>query len=956
MQGALHLSLLGELRSTNARPPLTWRELALSFFVALTLFAWPLRAGLFDPSRILFGVDTACAQRPWSAAPDGSDQVANPELADQGMVFYPAYRFVAREWGSGGPPLWNPLIYAGAPAIGNPQLGVLDPQVLLQVLIGKLFGPAAFDWSFAFLIWMRLAFAASGAFALARRLGLGAQGATLAAVGFSSAGFVALWANHSLGHVAPFLPWCLFALEGLRGARPARAFVAASLLFAAAILGGHPETAFNVGLACGLWSLALWRDQRRTGVAAIAALACGTLLAAPSLAPFVEYLQSSGAMIARQLLAPPREPDWIALGLCAVAIGIVWRWRELSAQRTNSAGRATSFGVGLLLAVCLTMIFSRQATESARLFLWPDALGGPAEFRGGGQFLEQASAWIAAPIAILALAACLTSPRAEAPGMTRRTTCMLLGLGALLLALHAPGVLDLYRQLPLIGLAATVRFALVSALCLSLLAGEALERANLSSRLAAVGTLGLLAILALRHAPLEALDDNLRSSDPNDGVVEFSERPGREISAEAGLSGWIHPGLTVQGAELAVERVGSASDDDVPRSVPVELSRTPGINTSPGPADATYFRASRLWLEHLPEGHWRFTLRLLDASGKLLGERVVSTSSLEREVSASTRSIVYWLLAALFVIGLSPGIPAWCLILFAALQGLGFLAQIHPAIERTRVFPLTQTETILARELGSRRYFAEPGVLPANTGMIRGLRAIDGYDGLDPASFDGYRSAVLRPGAQPLLGFSARNAQLDSPAFRLLGVGALVLAAPIDAPGFELIASPDATAPERAECWIYRAIDPLPRAFCVSRTVTRESVLADLAHFDPLQAAFLEDGGKFETATPFQHADVGAIAWHNDAVELEVKLDGAGLLILTEQHFPGWHVSVDGVDRPLLRADSIFRAVALETGAHRVVFRYAPRSWTLGLWLAALGLLSVVIGSWRIARWKLLAP
>ncbi|HUR27440.1 MAG TPA: hypothetical protein VM509_04585, partial [Planctomycetota bacterium] len=462
------------MSSPSARRSATWRELALALLCALALFAWPLRAGLFHPDRVLFGVDTAVAQLPWSAAPGGSDAVQFPELADQGMVFYPAYRFVAREWGKGGPPLWNPLVYAGAPAIGNPQLGVLDPQVLLQVVIGKWFGAAAFDASFGWLLWLRLALAALGAYALARRLGTGACGATLAAVGFSSAGFVALWANHSLGHVAPFLPWVLFAIEGLRGARPARAFVAAAVLFALAIYGGHPETAFDLGLAAGLWSLGAWRSERRVAWLGLGALAAGTLLAAPSLAPFLEYLAHSGALVARRALPAAGEPDWLALGACALAVGIVWRSRELAAE--NPRRTFASIALGLALAACAALLFSHGDVTSARLLLWPDAQGHAALYRGDGQFLEHASAWLAAPVTVLAFAGALDASRWE--GFTRRTTCAVLGGGALLLALRAPGLSELHAHLPLVGLAATARFALVSALCLSLLAGAALERAS----------------------------------------------------------------------------------------------------------------------------------------------------------------------------------------------------------------------------------------------------------------------------------------------------------------------------------------------------------------------------------------------------------------------------------------------------------------------------------------------
>ena len=941
------------MSSTSARSPLTWRELCLALLVALAAFTWPLRDGLFHPSRVLFGVDTACAQLPWSAAPGGREQVLNPDLADQGMVFYPAYRFAAREWSSRGPPLWNPLIYAGAPAIGNPQLGVLDPQVLFQVMLAKMFGLAAFDASFAWLVWLRLSLAAVGAYALARRLGLGIQGASLSAIGFSSAGFVALWANHSLGHVAPFLPWVLFALEGLRGPRPARSFVAAAVLFALAIYGGHPETAFNLGLGAGLWSLACLRSRPRVTAAGLAALAAGTLLAAPSLAPFIEYLQNSVALIARRALPAPGEPDWLALGACVLAIGIVWRWRELSAAREHPPRLSSSIGLGVLLAACAALLFSRAASTSSRLFLWPDALGHAGLYRGGGQFLEEASAWIAAPLVVLALAGLLSPGRGEALALGRRTTCMLLGIGALLLALRAPGASELYAHLPLIGLAATVRFALLSALCLSLLAGEALEHASKSARIAAVTAVALLACLALRHAALEPLDERLCVSDPNDGVLEFTQRPARYIQGAAQLAGWIDPGLEVRGAQLVIERVPPSALSEASQVVPVELSRAPWNVGKPAPPGATFFRSSCLWLQHLPEGHWRFTLQLLDERGNCLGSRIASTSTLQRELVSTPQTIVFWILTVLFVVGLSPGVVTWLLILFAALQGLMFVDGVHPAVENSRVFPLTATERILARELGTRRYFAEPGVLPANSGMVRGLAALDGYDGLDPASFDGYRSAVLRPGVQPLLGFSARNAQFDSAAFRLLGVGALVLAAPIDAPGFELIASPLSDSPERAECWIYRAKNPLPRAFVVARSVPRELALAHLEQFDPLAAAFLEERAQFETSLPFKASTVREIAWHNDAVQLEVTLDGGGLLVLTEQHFPGWHVQVDGIEKPLLRADSIYRAVALEQGTHQVLFSYAPASWFLGKWLAVLGMLATIGGA-RILGRKLL--
>ena len=120
---------------------------ALAFLLAA---AWPLRPALLDPDRVLLGVDTASTALPWSAvvaadpAAEAASRPRNPGLSDQALVFYPGQKWVSRSWRAGDPPFWNPLIYAGVPAAGNPQLGVFYPQVLLVALAEALFGERGF--------------------------------------------------------------------------------------------------------------------------------------------------------------------------------------------------------------------------------------------------------------------------------------------------------------------------------------------------------------------------------------------------------------------------------------------------------------------------------------------------------------------------------------------------------------------------------------------------------------------------------------------------------------------------------------------------------------------------------------------------------------------------------------------------------------------------------------------
>ncbi|RPJ42128.1 MAG: hypothetical protein EHM19_10885, partial [Candidatus Latescibacterota bacterium] len=74
-----------------------------------------------------------------------------------------------------------------------------------------------------------------------------------------------------------------------------------------------------------------------------------------------------------------------------------------------------------------------------------------------------------------------------------------------------------------------------------------------------------------------------------------------------------------------------------------------------------------------------------------------------------------------------------------------------------------------------------------------------------------------------------------------------------------------------------------------------------------------------------------------------------GLLVLTDSFYPGWVAEVDGRREEILRANRIFRAVAVPPGVHRVVFAYRPASLRAG---ALLSLLSVgaIVAVWLSNR------
>ncbi len=79
-----------------------------------------------------------------------------------------------------------------------------------------------------------------------------------------------------------------------------------------------------------------------------------------------------------------------------------------------------------------------------------------------------------------------------------------------------------------------------------------------------------------------------------------------------------------------------------------------------------------------------------------------------------------------------------------------------------------------------------------------------------------------------------------------------------------------------------------------------------------------------------------------EQVVAELTANFPGLLVLTDLYYPGWIAEEAGRRLPMLRADGYFRAVALASGTHRIVFRYRPISFYTGAAVSASALLTIL--------------
>ena len=130
-------------------------------------------------------------------------------------------------------------------------------------------------------------------------------------------------------------------------------------------------------------------------------------------------------------------------------------------------------------------------------------------------------------------------------------------------------------------------------------------------------------------------------------------------------------------------------------------------------------------------------------------------------------------------------------------------------------------------------------------------------------------------------------------------------------------------APGRA--WLVHGVAP------VGDAAEAQAAIADPG-FAPRAVAVIE--APVASAPPAQAQageSVTTVSYADERQTYQVDVASPGLLVVADAWYPGWHATVDGQPAEILRANLLYRAVALEPGRHEVTFEYAPKSWRTGL-------------------------
>ena len=144
---------------------------------------------------------------------------------------------------------------------------------------------------------------------------------------------------------------------------------------------------------------------------------------------------------------------------------------------------------------------------------------------------------------------------------------------------------------------------------------------------------------------------------------------------------------------------------------------------------------------------------------------------------------------------------------------------------------------------------------------------------------------------------------------------------------------------------IYENTHALPRAWLTSdvRVLDESSMLEvirtgkfqDGTNWEPERTALI-DSVIGEKQQGELNAGATITKYEPNRIELDTQANQPSILVLSENHYPGWRAYIDGRFTDTLRVDYNLRGVAVPAGEHKLEFIYRPKSVLIGMVLSLL--------------------
>jgi len=268
-----------------------------------------------------------------------------------------------------------------------------------------------------------------------------------------------------------------------------------------------------------------------------------------------------------------------------------------------------------------------------------------------------------------------------------------------------------------------------------------------------------------------------------------------------------------------------------------------------------------------------------------------------------------------------------------------YYAKYNPFVSRTFIFPDTPVTIFLKGQKPPFRIAREDtNLLPANSWTAYRLESVEGYDPLFSSDYAHY---FHRLSGNPYENGVSRYALLEGINHKFLS-----------AANVQYILTKNTT---EASAKSYLAADLIKEGYLPvftdkSVTVYADPVVKNRAYFvtkvrfakDKAQMGRVLDDPQFDPTAeavimgePFEsnfgQNEVLAINHRDNEVEISVRSQDGGFLILSDAYDPGWRVYVDGTKTTLYQVNGAHRGVIIPAKTGQVTFRYEPASFKLGL-------------------------
>jgi hypothetical protein len=227
-----------------------------------------------------------------------------------------------------------------------------------------------------------------------------------------------------------------------------------------------------------------------------------------------------------------------------------------------------------------------------------------------------------------------------------------------------------------------------------------------------------------------------------------------------------------------------------------------------------------------------------------------------------------------------------------------------------------------------------------NISMIHGFDHVFGHNPLRLATFaaaTGVGDTVATPEQRT---FSPLYPSYRSPFADLVGLRVIATGVPVERIDASLKPGDLTFIARTADAYVYENPRALPRVFLVAawqRADFDELIRDGWPDVDPRCIVLLEHapaaglplpGGERDGVRGLQIGELPGTAriirYGNAEVTVATDAPAGALLVLTDVWHPWWRADVDGVPAEILKADVLFRAVAVPAGRHIVRFTFHP--------------------------------